>query len=116
MSIKDIPSGNFFFGRFDCPHAGVGYTSNNIRIHCYVDPIQVESSTRIWRNNDEVYFANVHWIDYDKLTEVKRKNALHAATIQKKQKSEKNAEGKRLCDARQEVKKKRECCKEREYC
>ena len=107
MSIKDIPSGHFVFGRFDCPHAGVGYTSNNIRIHCYVDPIQVESSTRIWRNNDEVYFANVHWIDYDKLREVKRKNVLHAAACKVAKRSQKKAKGKLLCDAKKEAEKKR---------
>ena len=108
MSIKDIPSGHFFLGRFDCPHAGVGYTSNNIRIHCYVDPIQEEFSTRVWRNMNEVYFANnVHWIDYDKLREGRRKNVLYAAKRKVEQRSENKAKGKRLCDAKKEAQEKR---------
>jgi len=110
MAEKNIPSGHFFFGRFDCPHAGVGYKSKNIRIHCYIDPIQEELSTRVWRNMNEVYFANVSWIDYDKIRKVQKKNCLKAVAYKAKRRSENNAKGDRIRDAKQQRKHKRECC------
>ena len=93
MSLIDIPKDKFFFGRFDCFHAGVGYLDINIRIHSYIDPIDPSAtkgrkkkkkkklSATTWREKNKVYFCGggIESIDYDKLFEVRRQNGRNGA-------------------------------------
>jgi hypothetical protein len=45
-----------FIGRYDCIHAGVGYTNCNTRLHLYLLPNGQDES--LWKQQDTVYFIH----------------------------------------------------------